>query len=95
MVSNTLEARQRFFNFFTKIFSTTNEHEWDTNKGSVRLLMFFFLMELLFACFVGRSNRKSEKRCADASRLQPRVAERGTSMLLMAHPTGVSDPGYS
>jgi hypothetical protein len=67
MVSNTLEARQRFFNFFTKIFSTTNEHEWDTNKGSVRLLMFFFLMELLFACFVGRSNRKSEKRCADAS----------------------------
>ena len=38
---------------------------------------------------------ESEERCADASRLQPRVAERGTSILLMARPTGVSDPGYS
>ena len=41
------------------------------------------------------SSRKSEERCADASRLQPPVAERGTSILLMARPTGVSDPGYS
>jgi hypothetical protein len=38
---------------------------------------------------------ESEERCADASRLQPCVAERGTSILLMARLTGVSDPGYS
>jgi len=38
---------------------------------------------------------ESEERCADASRLQPRVAERGPSILLMARPTGVSDLGYS
>ena len=38
---------------------------------------------------------ESEKRCADASRQQPRVAEHGTSIFLMARPTGVRDPGYS
>ena len=38
----------------------------------------------------GRQNLiESEERCADAPRLQPRVAERGTSILLMARPTGV------
>jgi hypothetical protein len=41
----------------------------------------------------GQNLIESEERCADASRLQPRVAERGTSILLMARPTGVSDPG--
>jgi hypothetical protein len=34
----------------------------------------------------GQNLIKSEERCADVSRLQPRVAERGTSILLMARP---------
>jgi hypothetical protein len=35
---------------------------------------------------------ESEERYTDASRLQPRVAERGTSILSMARPTGAHPP---
>ena len=43
----------------------------------------------------GQNLIESEERCADASRLQPRVAERGTSILLMARRPGSATPGYS
>jgi hypothetical protein len=62
------------------------------SRGSARIFSNLLTLCDPFAqvrAMEGQNLIESEERCADASRLQPRVAERGTSILLMARPTGV------
>jgi hypothetical protein len=71
------------------IFAKAMKAELRESHRSARIFSLSPKRSAIPLCASARDGFESEERCAAASRRQPRLAEHGTSILLMARPTGV------